>query len=208
VGDALRLVQTTRFDLALIDLGLPDGRGVDVVTRLRDMQPEAPSVVVTIHDDDDHLFPALQAGALRLHPEGAAARAHRRAAAAHQPGRTAAVALASRGASSLTSRPRARPQAQKPAAAQRAASPTARPTCCCAWPRATRCPRSASSWAWSRHTIADYVQADLPQAQRELARGSGAGSPAHGPVRARLARAPGPGAGRRPCACRPHTCDR
>jgi DNA-binding NarL/FixJ family response regulator len=57
------LVQTMRFDLALIDLGLPDGRGVDVVTRLRDLQPEAQSVVVTIHDDDEHLFPALQAGA-------------------------------------------------------------------------------------------------------------------------------------------------
>ena len=63
MGDALRLVQTMRFDLALIDLGLPDGRGVDVVTRLRDLQPEAQSVVVTIHDDDEHLFPALQAGA-------------------------------------------------------------------------------------------------------------------------------------------------
>lgn len=63
VGDALRLVQTMRFDIALIDLGLPDGPGVDVVTRLRDLQPEAQSVVVTIHDDDEHLFPALQAGA-------------------------------------------------------------------------------------------------------------------------------------------------
>ena len=30
---------------------------------LRESQPEAQSVVVTIHDDDDHLFPALQAGA-------------------------------------------------------------------------------------------------------------------------------------------------
>jgi DNA-binding NarL/FixJ family response regulator len=27
------------------------------------MQPDAQSVVVTIHDDDEHLFPALQAGA-------------------------------------------------------------------------------------------------------------------------------------------------
>jgi DNA-binding NarL/FixJ family response regulator len=34
-----------------------------VVTKLRDIQPEAQSVVVTIHDDDEHLFPALQAGA-------------------------------------------------------------------------------------------------------------------------------------------------
>ncbi len=63
VHDALELVSAVKFDLALIDLGLPDGSGVDVVTRLRDVQPESQSVVVTIHDDDEHLFPALQAGA-------------------------------------------------------------------------------------------------------------------------------------------------
>ena len=63
VQDALALVAAVKFDLALVDLGLPDGSGVDVVTKLRDMQPDAQSVVVTIHDDDEHLFPALQAGA-------------------------------------------------------------------------------------------------------------------------------------------------
>ena len=63
VQDALALVAGVKFDLALVDLGLPDGSGVDVVTKLRDMQPDAQSVVVTIHDDDEHLFPALQAGA-------------------------------------------------------------------------------------------------------------------------------------------------
>ena len=63
IHDALQLVQAVKFDLALIDLGLPDGSGVDVVAKLRDVQPEAQSVVVTIHDDDEHLFPALQAGA-------------------------------------------------------------------------------------------------------------------------------------------------
>lgn len=51
------------FDLALIDLGLPDGSGLDVVSALRRRQPAALPVVVTIYDDDDHLFPALQAGA-------------------------------------------------------------------------------------------------------------------------------------------------
>ena len=63
VQDALELVAAVKFNLALIDLGLPDGSGVAVVTKLRDVQPEAQSVVVTIHDDDEHLFPALQAGA-------------------------------------------------------------------------------------------------------------------------------------------------
>ncbi len=63
IHDALELVKTVKINLALIDLGLPDGSGVDVVAALRETQPEAQSVVVTIHDDDDHLFPALQAGA-------------------------------------------------------------------------------------------------------------------------------------------------
>ena len=63
VQDALELITTQRFNLALVDLGLPDGSGVDVVAALRESQPDAQSVVVTIHDDDDHLFPALQAGA-------------------------------------------------------------------------------------------------------------------------------------------------
>jgi DNA-binding NarL/FixJ family response regulator len=63
VHDALELITAIKFDLALVDLGLPDGSGVDVVAALRESQPEAQSVVVTIHDDDDHLFPALQAGA-------------------------------------------------------------------------------------------------------------------------------------------------
>jgi DNA-binding NarL/FixJ family response regulator len=63
VHDALAQVTAQKFELALIDLGLPDGSGVDVVTALRESQPEALSVIVTIHDDDEHLFPALQAGA-------------------------------------------------------------------------------------------------------------------------------------------------
>jgi DNA-binding NarL/FixJ family response regulator len=63
VNSALAIIAKTQVDVALIDLGLPDGSGVDVVAALREAQPKAQAVVVTIHDDDDHLFPALQAGA-------------------------------------------------------------------------------------------------------------------------------------------------
>jgi len=51
------------FDVALVDLGLPDGSGIDVVHALHRQQPQCLAVVVTIYDDDEHLFPALQAGA-------------------------------------------------------------------------------------------------------------------------------------------------
>ncbi|MFM7332563.1 MAG: response regulator [Brachymonas sp.] len=63
VQEALQHVGAQTFDLALVDLGLPDGSGVQVLSALRDAQPQVISVVVTIHDDDEHLFPALQAGA-------------------------------------------------------------------------------------------------------------------------------------------------
>ncbi|MGQ0598165.1 response regulator [Aquabacterium sp.] len=63
IHDALELVNAVRFDVAMVDLGLPDGSGVEVVQALREKQPDVQSVVVTIHDDDEHLFPALQAGA-------------------------------------------------------------------------------------------------------------------------------------------------
>ncbi|UXH77954.1 response regulator [Roseateles amylovorans] len=63
VQDALQQVNSQRFTLALLDLGLPDGSGVEVISALREKQPEVQSVIVTIHDDDEHLFPALQAGA-------------------------------------------------------------------------------------------------------------------------------------------------
>ncbi len=63
VKDAIELTRSLSFDLALIDLGLPDGSGVDVIDSLRETKAETQAVVVTIHDDDEHLFPALQAGA-------------------------------------------------------------------------------------------------------------------------------------------------
>lgn len=63
VDDGLACMGTQSFDLALVDLGLPDGSGTDLVRALHTRQPNCLSVVVTIYDDDEHLFPALQAGA-------------------------------------------------------------------------------------------------------------------------------------------------
>lgn len=61
--EGMTLAAAIPFGLALIDLGLPDGTGIEVVRTLHHQQPQCTSVVVTIYDDDEHLFPALQAGA-------------------------------------------------------------------------------------------------------------------------------------------------
>lgn len=54
---------TCDFTLALLDLGLPDGSGVDLVREIAEAHPPTLPVVATIYDDDAHLFDSLAAGA-------------------------------------------------------------------------------------------------------------------------------------------------
>jgi DNA-binding NarL/FixJ family response regulator len=51
------------FDLALIDLGLPDGSGLDVLRAMRRMQSGAVCVVTTVMGDDVSIVSALSSGA-------------------------------------------------------------------------------------------------------------------------------------------------
>ena len=51
------------FDLAVIDLGLPDGSGMEVLRNLRLVRPETVAVVSTVMGDDAHIVAALSAGA-------------------------------------------------------------------------------------------------------------------------------------------------
>lgn len=55
--------QRQAFDLALLDLNLPDGSGLQLMAPLRMRQPAVLCVVATIYDDDEHLFEALRQGA-------------------------------------------------------------------------------------------------------------------------------------------------
>jgi DNA-binding NarL/FixJ family response regulator len=62
-GEARSLIADHQFDLALIDLHLPDGSGCDIIQQLNIQSPDTRIVVSTIYGDDGRLFPALQAGA-------------------------------------------------------------------------------------------------------------------------------------------------
>jgi DNA-binding NarL/FixJ family response regulator len=63
VSDALAALKTASFDLALIDLGLDDGYGTEVLHACRTHASPPHCVVTTIFDDDRNLFAALKAGA-------------------------------------------------------------------------------------------------------------------------------------------------
>jgi DNA-binding NarL/FixJ family response regulator len=63
VAEALACLARQHFDLALIDLALPDGDGITVIEALSAKDPHCMIVVATIFEDDAHLFPALRAGA-------------------------------------------------------------------------------------------------------------------------------------------------
>jgi two-component system, OmpR family, copper resistance phosphate regulon response regulator CusR len=47
------LATTERFDLVLLDIGLPGASGLEVLDRLAGQQPELPVVVLTAHDEEE-----------------------------------------------------------------------------------------------------------------------------------------------------------
>lgn len=56
-------VAATRPDVAVIDLKLPDGWGVDVCRDLRSSHPELACLMLTAYDDDEAMSAAVLAGA-------------------------------------------------------------------------------------------------------------------------------------------------
>jgi len=63
LADALASLAVASFDVVLLDLGLPDSRGSETLTRLRQSQPDVPVVVLTGLDDEDAGIAAVQKGA-------------------------------------------------------------------------------------------------------------------------------------------------
>jgi two-component system, NarL family, response regulator DevR len=61
--EALRRIPATRPDVAVLDVRLPDGSGVEVCREIRNNHPEINCLMLTSFADDEALFSAIMAGA-------------------------------------------------------------------------------------------------------------------------------------------------
>lgn len=62
-ADALALAEREPWDIVLLDLGLPDASGLDVLRRLRAAHPALPVLILTMFPEDQLAVRLLEAGA-------------------------------------------------------------------------------------------------------------------------------------------------
>ena len=63
VKEAVRRGGLVLPDVALVDLRLPDGTGIDIINQFQEVSPDTKCIVLTSFDDDDALSESLNAGA-------------------------------------------------------------------------------------------------------------------------------------------------
>jgi DNA-binding NarL/FixJ family response regulator len=61
--EALGLLARTTPDVLLVDLGLPDGSGLEVIRRAKERCAECEVMVVSVFGDEEHVVAAIAAGA-------------------------------------------------------------------------------------------------------------------------------------------------
>jgi DNA-binding NarL/FixJ family response regulator len=61
--EAQVIIDAEDFDVLLIDLGLPDGNGIDLIRHVSQKKPDADIMVVTVFGDEQHVVSSIEAGA-------------------------------------------------------------------------------------------------------------------------------------------------
>src|SRR5689334_7180848 len=62
--EALRLAAELVPDVTLLDLVMPGLDGVETTRRLKQLSPRTQIIILTSYHEDEHIFPAIRAGAL------------------------------------------------------------------------------------------------------------------------------------------------
>ena len=63
LSGARRALQTRAFDLLMLDVGLPDGSGLDLCREIRERHPGRKVILLSVYDDEQYLFQAMRVGA-------------------------------------------------------------------------------------------------------------------------------------------------
>ena len=66
IAEGQALLASTRADVLVVDVSLPDGNGLELTRAVREQTSRMGIVVLTMHNDDDTLLDALDAGASAL----------------------------------------------------------------------------------------------------------------------------------------------
>ena len=61
--EAQVIVDKENFDVMLIDLGLPDGSGIELIRQVSQKKPDVDIMVVTVFGDEQHVVSSIEAGA-------------------------------------------------------------------------------------------------------------------------------------------------
>ena len=66
VGDGLELLSAlnkVKPDLIILDVSMPNLRGIEAIPEIRRMQPETKVLILTMHKEEEYLYQAISAGA-------------------------------------------------------------------------------------------------------------------------------------------------
>lgn len=67
--EGLEMIRTAHWDLLLLDIGLPDMNGIEVLKIVKHDKPELPVLVFSMYAEDDYAMAALEAGAVGYLPK-------------------------------------------------------------------------------------------------------------------------------------------
>ena len=66
--EAQAILDRESFDVMLIDLGLPDGSGIELIRQVSQKKPDVDIMVVTVFGDEQHVVSSIEAGQVMWQP--------------------------------------------------------------------------------------------------------------------------------------------
>ena len=62
--EAIRMVRAEPPDVAVVDISMPQMDGLEVISRLTSEFPDLPIIILTMHDEEQYVVRAIEAGAM------------------------------------------------------------------------------------------------------------------------------------------------